>query len=331
MTDVRLRILQALRERAGDPVSGEELARCLGLSRAAVWKHITALRQSGYPIEGSPRRGYVLGAVPDLLAAEEIRSGLETRVIGRQIDFRASVTSTNDIARELGRRGAPEGLVVVADEQTAGRGRLRRPWASPPGVGLWMSVLLRPPLPAHELGRLTLAAAVAVVEAVRDGAGVAAGIKWPNDVVVGGRKLCGILTELEADWEQVHFAVVGIGVNVNTPPEAFPPDVREAATSLRIEAGHPVPRAPLARAILAGLERAYGETLAGQFERVLARWRAYTVTLGRPVRVLPVAGGRPPIDGVALDVDGDGALLVRLADGRVERVLAGEVSLRPVP
>lgn len=326
---MREEILLLLRRQGGSFVSGEELARRLGVSRTAVHKHMAALRAEGYRIESVPRVGHRLVAAPDRVTAAEVRSGLATAVLGRQVEYREQVASTNELAKELARAGAPEGLVVIAEEQTGGKGRLGRRWLSPPGVGIWMSVVLRPPLPPYEAARLTLCAAVAVAGAVRAVAGVPAGIKWPNDVVFQDRKLSGILTEMEADWDRVSFAVVGIGINVNTPAAAFPPELQATATSLMAAAGRPIPRAPLVRAVLSGLEAACAEAVSGQFDRVLARWRELNVTLGRPVRILPVAPDQPEVAGFAEDVDGDGALVVRLPDGGRRRVVAGEVSLRP--
>lgn len=327
---MREAILGVLRERAGAFVSGEELARLMGVSRTAVHKHMAALRAEGYRIESVPRLGHRLLAAPDRVTPAEIRSGLTTAVLGHQIEYRESLASTNELAKQFARAGAPEGLLVIAEEQTGGKGRLGRTWASPPGVGVWMSVVLRPALPPYEAARLTLCAAVAVAAAVRTVAGVPAGIKWPNDLVVDGfQKLCGILTEMEADWDRVNFAVVGVGINVNTPPAAFPPELQGKATSLLAAGGQPVARAALVQAVLAGLEEAYRQTLAGHFDRVLDRWRAFNVTLGRDVRILPVAPDQPELTGVAEDVDADGALVVRLPGGEVRRVVAGEVSLRP--
>lgn len=322
-------VLAALRARRGEYVSGEELADLLGVSRTAVWKHVARLRAAGYPIDAGPRLGYRLAGLPDSVTAPELLDGLATRRLGRMIEFRASVTSTNEVAKRLAREGAPEGLLVVAEEQIGGKGRLGRTWLSPPGVGVWMSLVLRPPLPPYEAPRLTLVAAVAVARAMRDLTGVAAGIKWPNDIVVADRKVCGILTELEAEWDRVAFAVLGIGINANTPPQQFPADLQATATSLLAASGQPVRRAALIQAILAGLEEGYDLMLAGRFDAVLVRWRELSATLGRRVRVLPVAPGQPAVAGVAEAVDPEGALLIRLGTGELVRVLAGEVSLRP--
>lgn len=260
----------------------------------------------------------------DLSAA--VAGLLCTRRLGRRLEFRDTVGSTNDLARTLGRQGAPDGLAVLADAQSAGRGRQGRPWQSPPGTGVWLSVLLRPPLPPAALAPLTLVVAVAVATALRE-LDVPAGIKWPNDIYVGDRKCCGILTELDLAGDRVDFAVVGMGLNVNQ--DAFPPELAATATSLRLALGRPVDRAPLVAALLAHLEGLYDQFLAGGLPAILDRWRALSITLGRTVTVRPTGGD--PLTGVAEDVGADGALLLRLPDGRRERLLAGEVlSLRPV-
>ncbi len=309
-------------------VSGAEISRRLGVSRTAIWKQVEALRALGYAVEAAPRKGYRLVARPDLLTPEEVLAGLTTRRLGRVVEYRAAVGSTNDLAKEMARQGAPEGLLVLAEQQTAGKGRLGRSWSTPPGVAIAMSLVLRPDLPPYAAPRITLAAAVAVAESVREVTGVAAGIKWPNDVQVAGRKLCGILTEMEADLDRVAFVVLGIGLNVTLRREQMDPSFRDTATSLALEGAPPVRRAALVQAILARFEAAYDALLGGRFDRVLDRWRALSVTLGQPVRVLGL-DGQVTVEGVAEEVDADGALLVRDGAGRLHRVVSGEVSLRP--
>lgn len=263
-------------------------------------------------------------SLDDALTEAAIGPHLSTCLLGRPLICLPATQSTNAVVREQAHSGAPEGLVVIADAQTGGRGRLGRSWLSPPGVGIWMSILLRPGLPAADAQRLTLAAAVAVADAIAAVSGLQAGIKWPNDVMIAGRKCSGILTEVETGGDRVTAAVVGIGINVNTP--SFAPDLT-AATSLLIErGGRPVARAPLAAAVLLRFEQAYRQLLAGEFRPVLDRWRALSVTLGRRVQVMPV--GDQPYAGWAEAADDDGALRVRLDSGEVRRVLAGDVSIR---
>jgi BirA family biotin operon repressor/biotin-[acetyl-CoA-carboxylase] ligase len=323
-------VLAVLRAGAGQWVSGAELSRSLGVSRTAVWKQIEALRAAGYEVEALPRLGYRLLTSPDAVTPAEVAPGLTTRAFGRSIEYRESVGSTNDLAKQLARGGAPEGFLVIADEQTAGKGRLGRAWTTPKGSALAMSLVLRPPLPPYEAPRITLVAAVAVAEAVREVTGLPVGIKWPNDLQLNGRKFCGILTEMEAEMERVAFVVCGMGLNVNLPRTALPAEFRESATSLMAElGGAPVARARLVQAVMARFESAYSDLIGGRFAAVLERWRALSVTLGQPVRVLSVTGA-PTLEGVAEEVDDEGALLVReSASGKLHRVLAGEVSLRP--
>lgn len=320
-------LLALLDEAGGGWVSGEAISHRLGVSRTAIWKQVEALRAQGYQVDAAPRKGYRLVARPDLLTPGEVLHGLATQRLGRRIEYRESVNSTNDLAKALAREGAPEGLLVLADEQTGGKGRLGRRWSTPPGAAVAMSLLLRPDLPPYQAPRITLAAAVAVAEAVRSLTGLEAGIKWPNDMQVGGRKLCGILTEMEAEVDRVAFVVVGIGLNVGLRREEMAPDFRENATSLALEGVTGVRRADVVRAILAAFEPVYGELQAGRFDRVLDRWRAFSVTLGAQVRVLAV-DGRVALEGLAEAVDEEGALLVRDDAGQVHRVLSGEVSLR---
>lgn len=322
-------VLAVLRQAGGGWVSGEELSQSLGVSRTAVWKLIEGLRAAGYVLEAQPRQGYRLLSSPDAVTPSEVLHGLATRTFGRRLEYRESVGSTNDLAKQLARAGAPEGLLVIADEQTAGKGRLGRAWTTPKGSALAMSLVLRPQLPPMQAPRITLVAAVAVAKAVREVTGLQAGIKWPNDLQLAGRKFCGILTEMEAEMERVGFVVCGMGINVNLPREALPDEFRATATSLRAEVGLPVARAPLVRAVMAQFESAYGDLIAGRFDGVLDAWRELSVTLGQPVRVLSVMG-EPALEGTAEAVDEEGALLVReSASGKLRRVVAGEVTLRP--
>ncbi len=224
--------------------------------------------------------------------------------------------STNDLLRELAERGAPEGTVVVAREQSAGRGRRGRAWLSPPG-GLWLSLLLRPPDPAD--GRIALAAAVGTAEGIRKVCGATVGLKWPNDLMLDGRKVGGILVEAVPPC-----VIVGVGVNVNVDRASLPDEVADAATSLAEALGHPVDLDAAQAAVVDGIDQAYATLVAGRAEEVVERWRRYNVTLGRPVRI---EGATEMQEGRAIDVDEDGALVVEVSGGRRVRVIAGDVTV----
>jgi BirA family biotin operon repressor/biotin-[acetyl-CoA-carboxylase] ligase len=321
-------ILRALRARTGTFVSGQALSAKLSITRTAIWKHVKALRAAGYQIESRPKLGYRYLAAPDLLLPPEIVEGLKTDYLGRGaiLYFRAC-PSTNDAARDLGHRGAPEGSLAVAEGQTRGRGRLGRGWVSPTGKGVYVSVLLRPHLPPEEAFKLTLLAAVAAAAAVAE-TGVEPKIKWPNDVLVGGRKVAGILTEIEAEADRVNQAVVGIGINVNTTASLFPRALRTTATSLRLATGRKHSRLRVLQALLEALEERYGLLKAGRFEEVLDEWRALDITRGSRVRAVLLEGS---IEGEARDIDADGALLISEDSGRQRRITAGDIEiLRPV-
>lgn len=318
-------ILRLLKERRPEYVSGEELCKSLDVTRTAVWKHIQALREDGYEIDARPRTGYQLAGVPDRLYPEEIRDGLTTRFIGRKVYYCPSVSSTNDLARELAVKGSGDGSLVVAEEQIGGKGRLGRGWYSPRYKGIWFSLILRPPVNPAEASQVTMMAAVALASAVREETGIEVGIKWPNDLLAEGKKLCGILTELSAEMDRINHLVVGVGLNVNQDPEDFQEEVRGTATSLKVEAGRAVARVKLLQASLAEFERWYTIWLAQGFSPILARWKEMTVTLNRPVRIHTL---NKSWDGWAEDVDKDGALLLRLPGGELQRVVSGEVSLR---
>lgn len=328
MSDRPARVLEALRE-AGDAwLSGEALSGRLGVSRAQVWKHVQALRARGYDIAGEAGGGYQLLAAPDRLYADEVRRRLETRWIARDFHYLDSTDSTNRVAYELAARGAPHGCVVVAEGQTAGRGRLGRSFFSPPYRNLYTSVVLRPRVSLAQAPTLILAAAVAVAEAVETTLGdpSAATIKWPNDVQLGGRKTAGILMELHAEATSVGFLVLGIGVNLNVGRDEFPPELRDTATSLAIFSGRRVDRVAFARLLYGTLEEVMDRFAQAGFEALRARFEAHFHMAGQRVEISE-ANGSARLSGVALGIDGDGALRVRGADGRETRVVAGDVTL----
>ncbi|MBK9519737.1 MAG: biotin--[acetyl-CoA-carboxylase] ligase [Anaeromyxobacter sp.] len=316
-------VLAFLAEAGDEVVSGEAISDKLGLTRAAVWKHVEALRGQGYRIDAVATRGYRLVAVPDRLRALELRPLLNTHDVGQVLHCHEELGSTNDEAKALADDGAEHGEVVVAERQTDGRGRRGRGWVSPARRNVAFSVVLRPeglaPVRAPEA---TLVAAVAICEALRH-SGVDAGIKWPNDLLVGGRKIAGILAELSAESDLVHWLVVGVGVNVNTRAEDFPPELRGEATSLLLERQHPAPRALFLVACLTALEDWYDRWLEEGFEPIRQAWRERSVTLGRQVTVRTDGA---TLTGLAEDIDEAGALLVRTADG-LQRVHSGDVAL----
>ena len=313
-------VLGFLAEAGDEFISGEAISDKLGLTRAAVWKHVESLRAQGYRIDAVPARGYRLGAIPDRLTPLELRPLLNTHDIGQVLHHFEVISSTNDHARELAEEGADHGEVVIAESQTGGRGRRGRPWVSPPGLNAYFSVILRPDLPPARAPELTLLASVAICDALRQ-ANVPAAIKWPNDLLAQERKIAGILTELASEPESVRWAVIGIGVNVNAGRADFPPELRDVATSVLLERGAPAPRALFVAACLTALEDWLDWHAEEGFEPVRQAWRERSATLGRDVTVR--TDGRD-IVGRAEDIDELGALLVRTEQG-VERVLSGDV------
>ena len=318
-------ILAAFREPGQTGVSGADLSKKLGISRAAVWARIEELRALGYDIEASPHFGYRLVSAPDLLHADDLLSRLgPTRVVGRDIRVFQATTSTNDVAARLARDGVKEGAVVFAETQSKGRGRLGRVWISPAGKGLWFSVLLRPEIRPQAATQLTVATALALVKAIAAQTGIKAEIKWPNDILIRGRKTAGILTELSAELDHIKEMILGIGVDVNLDTHEFPAELRKIATSLQIESGAPVDRAGLAVAILRELDEVYHRICAGHFEAVADEWQEHCTTLGRNVAIRT---GDRVVRGRAESLDPDGALMLRGQHGHLERIIGGDVSI----
>lgn len=318
------KILLALRANP-DGVSGADLAEQLGVSRAAVWARIEELRRVGYEIEAGPHFGYRMVDEPDVLLADDLLARLgKTKVIGRDIRVFEQTTSTNDVVEKLARDGVKEGVVVFAESQTKGRGRLGRVWTSPTRKGLWFSVLLRPHLRPPETTQLTVAAATALWRAIHEETGLNPEIKWPNDILIRGKKVVGILTELSAEVDRVKHVTLGVGVDVNLTAAEFPAELRKTATSLRIESGKPISRADLATAILRELDQDYARLGAGEFAQVADEWEEHCTTIGQ--RVVISMGDRK-LRGRAESLDDDGALVLRTEHGRLERVIGGDVTL----
>jgi BirA family transcriptional regulator, biotin operon repressor / biotin---[acetyl-CoA-carboxylase] ligase len=323
-------VLESLREAGAGACSGGALAERLGVSRAQVWKHVEALRKRGYDIEGTPGGGYRLAGVPDRLYPEEISAGLATRWLGREVLWLEETDSTNRVAGERARAGAPHGLAVVAEGQTAGRGRLGRAFFSPPHVNLYTSIVLRPRISLAETPTVILAAGAAVAETVAAEVGDpdAVEVKWPNDVLLGGRKTSGILMELVAEATQVGHLVLGIGVNLNVDRELFPDEFRAGATSLASHLGRRVDRAAFVRRLFVTLEDMLDLHAERGFAALRPRFDRFYRMAGRSIVVSEPGGGR--LEGTALAPEADGALAVRRADGAVVRVLAGDVTLSPL-
>lgn len=315
-------ILVHLKGAQGKWVSGEILSRRLKRTRAAIWKHVCRLREIGYVIDSSPRKGYFLRSMADSLLPGEIRSCLGTRCLGRQIESRLEVASTNRIAKQLALADAPEGTLVIAETQTEGRGRKGRTWFSPPGGGIYLSLILRPDLHPVEAAKMTLLTGVALTETLLGLIPDGVSIKWPNDILVGGRKIAGILTEVGTEIDAVDYMVIGIGLNVGIAREEFPAELKRRATSVFSETGISTRRVEILCDFLSRLEDWYLGISQTGFLPVIRRWRELTDTIGRPVRV-----PRPdrPMEGTVAGIDDDGVLLLEGPDGSVRRILSGEV------
>lgn len=322
------KLLDLLKKQDGEWLSGEGLSRQLAVSRAAIWKHIHNLRDEGYIIDSSTRKGYLLRESTDRLVPEEIGSGLRNVIFSAEKIIHHDVTdSTNRQAMVLAAAGAPEGTLVVAETQTGGRGRRGRVWFSPTGENIYASVILRPTIPPSQAPRITLMTAVALAEALRKQANLPARIKWPNDVLISGKKIAGILTEISTDMDRVDYVVIGLGVNVNTREADLPSDIAELATSVRIASGSRVSRATLLCGILESIDACYTQFQEEGFSPIMDRWRRYNNVIGQRVSVDML--GKRHI-GTVENVNDDGVLILRSDDGHLTRIFSGDVTrLRP--
>ncbi len=315
--NIKDKILEKLIASRGEPVSGERLASELSVSRSAIWKHIKALKEEGYAIESSTNLGYSLVSTPDMLTPGEIKAGLKTSVIGKDIHYFKETESTNTIAREIANT-VGEGVVVIAESQTQGRGRLGRKWISPEG-GIWLSIILKPRIQPLYAPRITLLAGVAVAKTIRS-IGLQARIKWPNDVLINEKKVCGILTEIEAEIDLIDHCVVGIGIDANVDTESFPEDVRESSTSLKKELGHEINRVEFVQRLLEEFESLYLKFQNEGFPSILEEWRNMSATIGEWVKITTQT---KTIYGEAIGVDNEGALILETGEGQLEKIVAG--------
>lgn len=319
-------ILRALKK--DSYTSGEQLAKSLGITRTTIWKHIKNLRQKGYQIHSSPRLGYRLEQAPDILTPAEIQLDLSTRRFGRSVHYFEQLASTQDEARQLAENGAEEGTLVVAEAQVAGRGRRGRHWLSPQGMGIYLSLILRPDLEPFKIAQVPIVVGIGVCESISEITDLRPRIKWPNDVLLQGKKVAGILVEMSADPERVHYLILGIGINVNTPASVFHDDLQQPATSLSEIAGREVNRRTLLQALLANLEALYDEFKLAGFVVFRERLQRWDQTIESWVKITDSSGS---FWGYALDIDEDGALVVRDKQDKVRRILAGDATLKQHP
>lgn len=302
--------------------SGQAISDGLGISRTAVWKHIKALRAMGFAIKAVPSKGYALDTMRLPFNGVEIASTLSSALVGRKIYFYESLSSTSIKAFELARAGEAEGAVVIAETQTGGKGRVGRRWESPSGVNLYASVILRPDVAPSNAHELTFVSAVAVAEAVASLTGARPEVKWPNDILIDGRKAAGILLEMSSETDRVNFVVAGIGLNVNSRSQMYSEDVGARAISLSEKTGMLLDRAEVARRVFTSIDKWYRIYFEKGFASVLGEWRGYFSSVGAEVRV---ASFGKILEGVCVGVGSDGALLLKTRSGAVERIVAGDV------
>lgn len=317
-------LLARLKAKPGEWISGAQFSNQLGISRTAIWKHMNRLKADGHQIDSAPKKGYRLLRAADLMLPDEILAGLGTHTIGRGEQVYLNETdSTNMQAKSLASNGAAEGTLVVAESQTGGRGRRGRTWFSPSFRNIYTSIILRPPMAPDQAPQITLMTAVAVARTLRRTAQLDAKIKWPNDILINGKKIAGILTELSADMDVVDHVVVGMGINVNVTESEIPADIRDMATSVKIANGRSQSRVALLCALLNHFEQCYDQLKTEGFGPLMIEWRRMSDTIGQQVRV-DVLNNR--FTGVVVDVDDSGVLVLKDDKGRLHRIFSGDVT-----
>lgn len=321
-SNVRQALLDAFKNANGNFISGEKLAQNIGCSRTAIWKHIEDLKKDGFHVEAVRKKGYRLLEQSNKLSENEIYLGLETEEIGRSVYFFESVTSTQKVAKEYAMNGAKHGTLIVADEQTEGRGRMVRKWYSPKGTGIWASFILRPDIQIQHAPQLTLLSAVAVVQAIKKVTHITPEIKWPNDILISGRKVCGILTELQAEEDRIQSVILGIGINVNQDKNDFSAEIIKKATSLKIELGKTVNRSSLIQSLCYYIEQLLHLYISEGFTPIKSLWETYAVSIGKRISARTVKG---TFDGVALGINNEGVLLLKQDNGDIVEIISADI------
>jgi BirA family biotin operon repressor/biotin-[acetyl-CoA-carboxylase] ligase len=323
-SEIRKKILDAFSNNEDQYLSGQTLADTIGCSRTAVWKHIEELRKDGFELEAIRNKGYRILRTPDRVSADEIRLGLKTKFLGQTIHYEDSVDSTQRVAHRLAYNQSMEGTVVVAEEQTSGRGRMDRKWYSPKFTGIWMSIILRPKIPLPKAPQLTLIAAVAVVQAIEELTELSPQIKWPNDILINGKKMTGILTELQAEADRINSVIIGMGINVNQMLEDFPIELREIATSLAIEKGVFFSRSAFIRSVLTHLEKLYLLYLDKGFFPIKILWESYAISIGKTIKARTLSS---VIEGKAIGITDDGVLKIEDHAGEIHYIYSADIEL----
>ncbi len=323
-SQLRKDLLDAFTNAGADFLSGQHIAEVIGCSRTAVWKHIEELRKEGFELEAVRRKGYRIVKTPEMITADELRLGLTTEFIGKNLHYEETVESTQKIAHRLAYDNAPEGTVIIAEEQVSGRGRMDRKWHSPKYTGIWMSIILRPNIPLPKAPQLTLLTAVAIVQAIEERTGLLPEIKWPNDILLNGKKVTGILTELEAEADRINSIIIGMGINVNQTNEDFPNELKGIATSILIEKGEKVLRADLIKGIFTKLEKLYLLYLAEGFLPIKLLWESYAISIGRNITARTLSHS---IFGKAQGITDDGVLMIEDEHGKIHHVYSADIEL----
>ncbi|UOQ85859.1 biotin--[acetyl-CoA-carboxylase] ligase [Gracilibacillus salinarum] len=319
----RYQLISILAEQGDNYISGQMLSERLQISRTAIWKHMNELKKDGYQFESAPKKGYRLIKKPDNLNESTIKWGLKTNWLGKQIEFQESMTSTQDIAHDLARKGAAHGTVITTNNQLRGRGRMDRTWHSDNDGGIWMSLILRPDIPPHQASQITLFVAVTLVESLERHTGLDIQIKWPNDLFINGKKISGILTEMQAELESIQYLIIGFGINVNQSMEQLPSEINKRSTSLRMESDNNWDKLTLIQQLLHDFEKAYELYFETGFEPIKQKWLKHAYKLHELVHVKTF---QEEYDAEIKGIYDDGALIVTKRNGDDERIYSADIT-----
>ncbi|WP_186577783.1 biotin--[acetyl-CoA-carboxylase] ligase [Aquibacillus kalidii] len=321
MESTRHRLIELLANSQSSYISGQELSKKLNISRTAVWKHMKELEKDGYKIEAFPKKGYQITQFPDKLSSNTLLWGLHTNWLGKNIIHKTKLNSTQILGNQLAAEGEGHGTVIIADEQTNGRGRMERSWYSARDKGIWMSIILRPGLLPNQAPQLTLLTATVLADVLSQ-KNISVTIKWPNDILINGKKAAGILTEMQAEQDQIKYVVLGIGLNLNQLQSEFPDSIKDKATSLRVETNKEWDRKELIHGILEHFDTVYDEYMESGFENIRLKWVSYGYKIGEAVDIVTP---KENWSATLVGIESDGALIVRNQDGSTEVLYSAEI------